>query len=112
MTDSTPVPEIDVHELARRRRDGAAVLDVRQPDEYEKGHVPGAVLIPLDQLPDRLDDVPVGAAGGSLAVICGSGARSRVASELLREHGIESSNVHGGTIAWAEAGFEVEQGAS
>lgn len=109
MDQRAPVPEIDVHELARRREQGGAVLDVRQPDEFEDGHVPGAVLIPLDQLGDRLDEVP-GDEDGSLSVICRTGARSRVASEFLRDHGIESSNVDGGTLAWIEAGFEVDRG--
>lgn len=101
------LPEIDVHELARRRAHGVALLDVRQPDEYSEAHVPGAVLIPLDQLPDRLPEVP---AGNPLLVICRSGARSQVAGEFLRSQGIEAVNVAGGTQAWVDAGFDVDAG--
>lgn len=109
MSDPTPVTEIDVHELARRRATGAAVLDVRQPAEYAEAHVPGAVLIPLDELADRLDEVPA-PADGPLVVICRSGARSAVASEFLRANRIESWNLDGGMLAWIEAGFDVEHG--
>ena len=53
-----PVPEIDIDEFARRREQGAPVIDVREPDEYQAGHVPGATLIPLATVPDRLGEVP------------------------------------------------------
>ena len=109
MPESAEAPEIDVHEFARRRATGAAVLDVRQPAEYVEAHVPGALLIPLDELADRLDEVP--AAGGvPVVVICRSGARSAVASEFLRANSIESTNLDGGMLAWIEAGFDVEHG--
>lgn len=108
MSEPTEVPEIDVEELAGRRQRGeGALLDVRQPDEYAEGHVPGAVLVPLDQLPDRLHDVP---AGEPLHVICRSGGRSLLAAELLRQHGRDAVNVAGGTMAWIEGGHDVESG--
>ena len=53
-----PVPEIDIDEFARRREQGAPVIDVREPDEYQQAHVPGATLIPLATVPDRLGEVP------------------------------------------------------
>ena len=46
------VPEITVDEADERRQQGAPVLDVREPDEYENGHVPGAVHIPLGDVPE------------------------------------------------------------
>lgn len=92
---------MDVSALAEAREQGAPVLDVRQPDEYEEGHVPGAVLIPLDQLPDRLDEVP---SGDPLYVVCRSGGRSKKAAEVLRPRGVNAVNVAGGTLAWIEAG--------
>jgi rhodanese-related sulfurtransferase len=63
--------------------------------------VPGALLIPLDQLPDRLADVPTGA---EVTVICRSGGRSLVATEFLRANGVDAVNVAGGTLAWVESG--------
>lgn len=99
--------EIDVAELARRHADGAYVLDVRQPDEYAAGHVPGAVLVPLDQLGARMDEIPQ---GRELNVICKSGGRSAVAVDALNQAGYEAVNVAGGTTAWIEAGNPVHEG--
>ena len=106
MTDAS-VPEIDVAELARRHAEGAYVLDVRQPDEYEAGHVPGAVLVPLDQLEARQAEVP---ADRPLLVICKSGGRSAKAVQFLSATGRDATNVAGGTMAWIDAGHAVAQG--
>jgi molybdopterin-guanine dinucleotide biosynthesis protein A/rhodanese-related sulfurtransferase len=103
----TDVPEIDVDELARRREGGAFVLDVRQPDEYEAGHVPGAVLVPLDQLEARLAEVP---GDRPLLVICKSGGRSAAAVGALTAAGYDATNVAGGTMAWIDAGHPVVEG--
>ena len=103
----TDVPEIDVDELARLRDGGVALIDVRQPDEYVELRVPGAVLIPLDDIDPRLDEVPTDA---TVYVICRTGARSRVAAQFLRRQGIDAVNVAGGIVAWAEAGLPTEAG--
>jgi rhodanese-related sulfurtransferase len=103
------VPEIDVHELARRLEQGATVIDVRQPDEYQGGHVRGARLIPLREVPERVAEVP---ADGEVLVICHLGSRSRSASAFLREQGIAAVNVAGGTKAWIDAGQPVVSGDS
>ena len=102
------VPEIDIDELDQRRASGAVVVDVRQPDEYEEGHVPGARLIPLAEVPERVGDVPT---DGPVLVICGSGGRSLRAAEFLRTHGLDAVNVAGGTRAWVESGRPVARGA-
>jgi rhodanese-related sulfurtransferase len=101
------VPEISVDELAVRLEAGAFVLDVRQPDEYESGHVPGACLIPLAEVPDRIGELP---AGEELLVICRSGARSLSAAEFLDQQQIRAVNVAGGTLAWIESGRQVVTG--
>ena len=102
-----PVPEIDVAELARLREGGVPLIDVREPDEWEEFRAPGAQLIPLGQVPERVDEVP---ADGTIYVICKSGGRSGKAVELLRARGIDAVNVAGGTLAWREAGNPVESG--
>ena len=102
------VPEIDVAELAQRHAAGAYVLDVRQPDEYEAGHVPGAVLIPLGELGDRQGELPN---DQELLVICKSGGRSATAVEALTGAGFRATNVAGGTMAWIDAGNPVVEGA-
>jgi len=101
------VPEIDVEELARRREEGAALVDVRRLDEYVEAHVPGAVLIPLDELADRVGDVPD---DGPVLVICRSGARSAAAVDFLRGEGFDAVNVAGGTQAWIDSGRPVATG--
>lgn len=103
------IPAIDTDALAELLPSGIALLDVRQPDEYQAGHVPGAVLVPLDQLPERVGEVPRDA---PLYVICQAGARSARAVAFLAEQGIEATNVAGGTGAWIAAGREVVTGDS
>ena len=102
-----PVPEIDIDEFARRREQGAPVIDVREPDEYHQAHVPGATLIPLATVPDRLDDVP---AERDVLVICKSGGRSMRAAEFLAANGISATNVAGGTMAWIDSGRPIAEG--
>ena len=88
------VPEIDVEELARLREKGVVVVDVRQPDEYERAHVPGARLIPLVDVPERIEEIPD---TETVYVICGSGPRSEKAVEYLNRQGYDTVNVVGGT---------------
>ena len=97
----TTVPEIDVSELARLHAAGVRLVDVREPDEYEGAHVPGAELIPLATVPERVDEVA--GAEGPVYVICAAGGRSRRAAEFYLTQGIDAVNIAGGTRAWIEA---------
>lgn len=97
------VPEVDVDELDRARAAGATLIDVRNPVEYDEVHVPGAVLIPLPEVPDRLGDLPA-TGGRPLYVICRTGPRSHRAAEYLIANGVDAVNVAGGTLAWVESG--------
>jgi rhodanese-related sulfurtransferase len=101
------VPEVDVDVLAERRAEGAPLFDVREPDEYDDAHVPGAVLVPLATVPDSLAKFPTDA---PVYVICAAGSRSRRAAEFLRANGVDAVNVAGGTKAWLAAGKPHEQG--
>jgi len=101
------VPEIDVAVLARLRAAGAPLVDVREPQEYEEFHAPGALLIPLGQIPERIDDLPTGA---TVYVICKTGGRSAQAVEHLLANGIDAVNVAGGSLAWRAAGNAVVTG--
>jgi rhodanese-related sulfurtransferase len=101
------VYEIDVDELEGHHSGGAVVIDVREPHEYEEAHVPGAVLIPMGEVQERVDDFRQ---PGPIYLICATGARSRRVAEFLETQGIESINVVGGTMAWIDAGFPVDQG--
>lgn len=102
------VSEVDVKELATARADGALVVDVREPDEYVAGHVPGARLIPLGVLPARTAELP---RGERVYVICASGARSYQAAQYLANAGYDAASVAGGTTAWRSAGNPVVTGA-
>ncbi len=101
------IPEIDVDELATRLADGATLIDVREPDEYEEAHVPGAQLLPLSDLQDHVDDVP---ADRPILLICKSGGRSMRAAEFLSTQGRDVTNVAGGTMAWMAAGRDIATG--
>jgi rhodanese-related sulfurtransferase len=101
------VPEIDVEELARLRESGAVVVDVREPDEYASFHVPDARLIPLADVPERIEEIPD---DQQVYVICATGSRSARAAEFLNRQGYDAVNVAGGSRAWVEAGHPVEHG--
>src|SRR5258705_2506213 len=101
------VPEIDVDELARLREGDVALVDVRRPEEFEDFRVPGAQLIPLNELAERVEEVPD---DRRVYLICLTGARSARAAEFLNAQGYDTVNVVGGTQAWVEADFSVEHG--
>ncbi len=99
------LPQITVHEL-RRRLEAREVdlLDVRQPAEWDAGHVEGATFITGGELPARLDEVP--RTGLPVAVGCGSGYRSSASASLLAARtDLEVVNVLGGMTAWRAAGY-------
>ena len=101
------VPEIDVTEAAARHAGGTPVIDVREPGEYVEGHVPGAPLIPLGSIAERISEVPT---SGEVLIICKLGGRSFTAAEYLRRQGIDAINIAGGTMAWIEGGHRVVSG--
>ncbi len=76
------------------------VLDVREPDEWSRGHIEDAVHVPLMQLPERRDDVPT----GRVLVVCKIGGRSLQATHYLAQQGFDVVNLDGGMIEWQEAG--------
>jgi sulfur-carrier protein adenylyltransferase/sulfurtransferase len=93
--------DISVEELKRRMDEGhpLTVLDVRNPQEYEIARIPGAVLIPLHELQDRLGELDTAA---SLVVHCHHGPRSTQAVRFLRQMGFSRAvNLAGGIDAWS-----------
>jgi rhodanese-related sulfurtransferase len=95
------VSEVTVDELESALQSGASLIDVREVDEYQAGHVPGAVLVPLATVPSALDRFPT---DQRAYVICRSGARSLRACEFLVAQGRDAVNVAGGTLAWISSG--------
>jgi rhodanese-related sulfurtransferase len=95
------VPTIEVAQVPDPIPEGVTVVDVREPVEWDHGHIEGAVHIPLTQIPDRSGELPV---GQQLLVVCKVGGRSSQATAFLREKGFEAINLAGGMIDWVEAG--------
>ena len=93
---------IDVHQL--HAREGVPLIDVREEDEFARGHVPGAVNLPMSTIGSRLDELPEGA----FDVICQVGGRSARVVEALEARGHDATNVEGGTSDWVAAGYDVE----
>ncbi len=104
------INEITVEEAIEMLKAGDAVLlDVRTPEEYYEEHVAGAKWIPLDELPERLEELDRERA--ILACFCRSGMRSSMACEILKEHGFSRLyNVRGGITAWKKAGLKTVSG--
>jgi len=99
--DSNAVPEISVQELKRRldANEPLTLIDVREPYEYEVAHIEGANLIPLGELPDRLEEI---ASTSDVIVHCHSGGRSAHAVQMLRESGRRNAfNLAGEIDAWS-----------
>ncbi len=99
--------EVDIHQFAAVQADGAQVIDVREPAEYEAGHVPGARLIPLGRLTQGLGTL---SRSRPVYVICASGNRSRSGAALLADAGFDALSVKGGTSAWSVAGLPIVRG--
>jgi hydroxyacylglutathione hydrolase len=84
------------------------LLDVRTPEEYAEGHIKGALLIPVQELQQRISEVPK---DRQVYVYCRSGVRSVRASNILVKAGYTRiENVVGGFMAWKDAGYPVEVG--
>ncbi|MFD4857950.1 rhodanese-like domain-containing protein [Streptomyces atratus] len=85
------------------------MIDVREPDEYRAGHVPGAHPAPLSTLGAVVSALP---GDEPVYVICASGNRSGWAAEQLEALGVDAVSVAGGTAAWTRAGHSLDRGAA
>ncbi len=98
---------VDVETLDQRVREGSViVLDVRPPDEYAAGHIPGAISLPIPELEERLRELPrdreiVAYCRGPYCLF------SRQAVERLRSHGFRAYRMEAGVVEWEERGFPV-----
>ncbi|MGI8806884.1 MAG: rhodanese-like domain-containing protein [Acidimicrobiales bacterium] len=95
--------EVIPQEAAGLQDQGAALLDVREDDEWAAGHAPEAVHVPLAEVSDAASRFD----GRQVLSVCRSGGRSAKAAEILAAAGIDVRNVAGGMTAWAEAGLPV-----
>ncbi len=101
------VAEVNVQEAYRRmQEENAVLLDVREANELREAAVPGALHIPLGQLAQKGSTLPK---DRDLLVLCRSGNRSSLATEMLQKNGFErAANVTGGIIAWHQARLPIE----
>lgn len=97
-------PEVDPAGAAEKVESGAFLLDVREPDEWDAGHAPGAKHIPLGELSARISELPN---DRPIVAICRVGGRSERATVALNNAGYPTVNLAGGMRAWAAAGQPV-----
>jgi rhodanese-related sulfurtransferase len=100
--------EITVAEAAQLRDQGAFILDVREQDEWNDYHIPGATLIPLGELSSRLSEVPQ---DQTVVVVCRSGNRSASGRDILLNAGFtQVTSMAGGVSSWRSQGLETVSG--
>jgi len=104
-----PFYRVDVAEAKQMIASGeVVVIDVRDPHEYNAGHVPGATLIPVNSVFARREELPK---EGKILFVCAVGQRSALAAEMAAAAGLPAErlyNMDGGTDAWRKAGEPVE----
>ncbi|WP_309649264.1 rhodanese-like domain-containing protein [Nocardioides sp.] len=96
----TGIPTVSIDGVPHPLPEGLAVLDVREPLEWEHGHIEGAVHVPLGELTERLADLP----DAQTLVVCKVGGRSGQAVGYLAQQGYDVVNLDGGMLDWAAAG--------
>jgi rhodanese-related sulfurtransferase len=111
MNPGPPVPQIDVAEADRRRREDAErplLVDVREDHEFAEVRAPEAVLMPMSTFAQRAAELPI---DRPLMIVCHVGGRSAaVAGYLIRSGRTDVVNVAGGMDAWERAGLPVRRG--
>lgn len=98
-------PEISVDQAYQMYQQGAFVLDVRTVEEWNEYHAPNTTLIPLDQLPSRLNELP---RDKQIVVVCRSGNRSREGRDILLAAGFQATSMAGGLKDWYAKGYPIE----
>ena len=99
------VRNVNVAEALELLEGGAFLLDVREDNEWESGRAPAAEHIALNEVPDHLDELPV---GRTIVCVCRSGARSGRATKFLLDQGRDAVNLEGGMLAWSAEGEPLE----
>lgn len=85
--------------------DNYTVIDVREPYEWQSGVIPGSVKVPMDQLPDKMEEFPK---DKKYALVCNSGARSQSAALYMADSGYDAGNVIGGMARWLSRSLPVD----
>jgi rhodanese-related sulfurtransferase len=98
------VTQAEVAEVPATFDESVVLLDVREDDEWQRGHAAGAQHIAMSEVPARLDEIDPDA---TLYVVCHAGGRSQRVAQYLARNGFTPINVSGGMLAWAGAGRPV-----
>ncbi|MGH2486346.1 MAG: rhodanese-like domain-containing protein [Ktedonobacterales bacterium] len=94
------VPQVSPEQAREKQRQGAVLLDVREPEEWRDGHAPDAIHIPLGSLGARIKELD---SAQEIVTVCRSGVRSTTAAKILAQAGFPNvHNLTGGMIAWQE----------
>jgi len=113
---SAPAPQVALPEMSQaallehqaKHADHLFVLDVRSPEEFREGHVPGAVNVPYDQIAARIAEVPK---DKDVVLYCRSGRRAGIAADVLAANGYTRlSHLEGDMPAWIAQGRPVVEG--
>jgi rhodanese-related sulfurtransferase len=104
MASEPVVAQTDVADLPVEFGPSAVLLDVRENDEWRRGHAAGAQHIPMGEVPARVNELDPEA---KLYVVCKIGGRSQKVAQYLVSNGYAAVNVSGGMLAWANAGRPV-----
>jgi rhodanese-related sulfurtransferase len=100
--------EVSIQEAAALHTKGAYILDVRQPEEWQEYHIPDSTLIPLGELPNRLNEIPK---DKEIVVVCRSGNRSQQGRDILLNAGFSPvTSMAGGLKEWLSSGHETISG--
>ena len=101
------VPTVSVNDIPA----GATLIDVREDDEWAAGRVEGAVHVPMNQIPQRLNYEPeTFASDQPLVIMCAVGGRSSHVTAWLLQNGVDAVNLEGGMSAWMAAGRPIVSG--
>ena len=104
-TSSTLAREVSVDQAYEMYQAGTFVLDVRTQEEWDEYHAPNTTLIPLDELPSRLNELPK---DQEIVVVCRSGNRSQQARDILLQAGFNATSMTGGLKEWYAKGYPIE----
>jgi len=96
----TGIPTVSIDGVPDPLPDDLAVLDVREPVEWAHGHIAGSQHIPMNELPERLAELP----DGQVLVVCKVGGRSAQVTGWLVQQGRDAVNLDGGLLDWQAAG--------